>query len=618
MSLKILAEGSGDFAGLDRSRTTKTIVILIASMFILRIAYLQLIEGTKYKSTSDAQAIKRVRVEPFRGNIYDRNGQLIVHNEPSFSVTVTPYLFKSYAMPLLSQILDMDSVEIMKIINRYRVYSEFNPIKVYRDAPFEVTSQIEEYNEFLPGVEVETEYKRLYQFDGNMAHLLGYTREITQDQLKKRPYYFPGDKIGQFGLESTYENDLRGQFGTQYVAVNKFGQKVASFDNGSIDILPKNGFDLQLGIDIQLQELAEKLLSGKRGTVVAINPQDGSIIALASKPDYDPRDFSGKVPYKIYNALAQDKASPLLHRAIQSQYPPGSTWKMLIAIAAMQEGLIDEHTTIYCGGGLDWGGKYRKCHGAHGNVSVERAIQTSCNVFFYQLGRKIGIDVFEKYGKMFGFGQRTGIDLPGEAKGLLPTRAWLHKMLGNVSFEGRMVNYGIGQGEILTTPLQMAVYTAAIANEGTLFKPHIVRYIKNNITNKLEPLNVQGTHLPIKKEIFDIVKKGMLDVVNVPGGTASAAKLPDIQVCGKTGTAQNPHGQDHAWFVCFAPLENPKIAMAIFVENAGFGGAVSAPIAHKLLDAYFHGNYEEYKNPAKYYVKMTDSTQHKPIDEIPD
>ncbi len=618
MSSNILSEGDNNFAGLERSRAIRIILYLVAIAFILRIGYLQLIEGTKYKSTSDAQAIKRVRVEPFRGNIYDRNGQLIVHNEPSFSVTVTPYLFKSYAMPLLSQILGMDSLEIMKTINRYKVYSVFNPIKVFRDAPFDIISQVEEFNEYLPGVDVETEYKRLYEFDGNMAHLLGYTREITREQLEKRPFYYPGDKMGQFGLESTYENDLRGQFGIQYVAVNKFGQKVASFDNGSIDVTPKNGFDLHLGIDIKLQELAEKLLSGKRGTVVAINPQDGSIIALASKPDYDPRAFSGKVPFKLYKELSEDKASPLLHRAIQSQYPPGSTWKMLIAIAAMQEGIIDENTTIYCGGGLDYGGKFRKCHGAHGNVNARRAIQTSCNVFFYQLGKKIGIDIFEKYGKMFGFGQRSGIDLPGEARGNLPTRDWLEKQLGKVSFDGRMINYGIGQGEILTTPLQMAVYTAAIANNGTLYKPHIVRYIKNNITNRLEPLNVQGTNLPIRKEIFDIIKQGMFDVVNVPGGTASAAKLTDIEVSGKTGTAQNPHGQDHAWFVCFAPFDNPKIAMAVFVENSGFGGAVAAPIANKLLDAYFHGNYEEYKNPEKYFVRMADTTNVAPSEDLPD
>lgn len=513
----------------------------------------------------------------------------------------------------------MDSLEIMNAINKYRVYSEFNPIKIYRDAPFSIISQIEEYNEYLPGIDIETEYKRLYEFEGNMAHLLGYTREISKEQLDKKPYYYPGDRIGQFGLESTYENDLRGQFGIQYVAVNKFGQRVASFDNGSIDILPKNGFDLHLGIDIKLQELAEKLLTGKRGTVVAINPQDGSIIAMASKPDYDPREFSGKVPYKLYRELADDKAAPLLHRAIQSQYPPGSTWKMLIAIAALQEGIINENTTLYCGGGLEYGGKFRKCHGSHGNVNVRKAIQTSCNTFFYQLGKKIGIDIFEKYGKMFGFGQKTGIDLPGEARGLLPTRQWLEKMLGKgVSFDGRMINYGIGQGEILTTPLQMAVYTAAIANNGTLYKPHIVRYIKNNITNKLEPLNIQGTKLPIRPEVFDIVKKGMFDVVNVPGGTASIAKLSDIEVSGKTGTAQNPHGQDHAWFVCFAPLENPKIAMAVFVENAGFGGSVSAPIANKLLDAYFHGNYDEYKNPAKYFVKMTDTTTNNNLEKIPD
>jgi len=621
MPINLLSDGDSQFASLERGKITRYLVIAICLIFILRLGYLQLIEGNRYKLSSEAQAIKRVRVEPFRGNIYDRNGNLLVHNTPSFSVTLTPYLFKVEGMPLLESILGMDSSEIMKIVNRYRVYSEFNPIKIYRDADFDIIAQIEEYSEYLPGVDIDVENKRLYEFDGNMAHLLGYTREISKEQLEKMPYYFPGDRIGQFGIEKTYENDLKGSYGIQYVAVNKFGQKVSSFDNGSIDLKPRNGFDLYLGIDIRLQELAEKLLEGKKGTVVAINPQDGSILALASKPDYNPREFSGKVPYTLYKQLSEDKNFPLLHRAIQSQYPPGSTWKMLIAIAALSEGIIDENTTIFCGGGLYYGGKFRKCHGAHGNVAVRRAIQTSCNVFFYHLGRRLGIDLFEKYGKMFGFGMKTGIDLPSEQSGLLPTREWLEKQLGKVSFEGRMVNYGIGQGEILVTPLQMAVYTAAIASNGILFKPHVVTHIGNNITNTIEPLNIQGKQLPIRKEIFDIIKKGMFDVVNLPGGTAGVAKLPDVNVCGKTGTAQNPHGKDHAWFVCFAPLENPKIAMTVFVENAGFGGAVAAPIANKLLDAFFHNEkYEEFKNPIKIHIPVADTTirEIENIEEIPD
>ncbi|MFA5512904.1 MAG: penicillin-binding protein 2, partial [Candidatus Kapaibacterium sp.] len=541
---------SSEFATSGKYKFARYLVLFVLVIFMLRLGQLQIVEGDKYKSVSEAQAIKRVRVEPFRGNIFDRNSELVVHNEASFSVTLTPANYDPVILPLLSSILETDTSEIKSVIKKYRTYSKFIPIKIFRDANFKIISLIEEYNDELPGIDVVVEPKRLYEFSGNMAHILGYTREISKGQLDKAPYYFPGDLIGQSGIERTYESDLRGREGVQYVAVNKFGQRVAGYNDGANDIPAKNGFDLYLGIDIKIQELAEKLLDGKRGSVVAISPDDGSIIAMASKPDFNPRDFAGKVPSGLYKELINNPASPLLHRAIMSQYPPGSTWKMLIALAALQEGLINERSTIYCGGGLQYGGKFRKCHGAHGNTDVNTAIQTSCNVFFYTLGMRLGYEKFEKYGKMFGFGMQTGIDLPYENPGLLPTRSWLESRLGKGgASEGRLVNYGIGQGEILTTPLQMAAYTAAIANEGTYNQPHIVTHIRNNITNKKEPINYNSEELPIDKKYFKIIKNGMFDVVNSTGGTASIARLADIHVCGKTGTAQNPHGQDHSWFV---------------------------------------------------------------------
>ncbi|MBX3043469.1 MAG: penicillin-binding protein 2 [Candidatus Kapabacteria bacterium] len=600
---------SPEFASGGRYKFSKYLVFAIILIFSARLAQLQIIEGDKYKSVSEAQAIKRVRIEPFRGNLYDRNNDLVVHNEASFSVTLTPANFNPAVMPLLSSILEMDSTEIQAEVKKYQTYSKFNPIKIYRDADFRIISLIEEYSDDLFGIDVVVEPKRLYEFSGNMAHLLGYTREISRQQLDKLPYYFPGDLIGQSGIERTYESDLRGREGVQYVAVNKFGQRVAGYNDGANDIPAKNGFDLYIGIDIKLQELAEKLLDGKRGSVVAINPKDGSVIAMASKPDYDPRSFSGKIPPGLFRDLSTDPASPLLHRAIMSQYPPGSTWKMLIALAGLQEGLISENSSIFCGGGLQYGGRFRKCHGAHGNTSVRNAIKTSCNVFFYTLGMRLGYEKFEKYGKMFGFGMKSGIDLPHENQGLLPTKSWLESRLGKGgASEGRLVNYGIGQGEILTTPLQIAAYVATIANEGTYNQPHIVTHIRNNITNKKEEINYRSEQLPIDNKFFKIIKNGMFDVVNVAGGTASIARLDDVDVCGKTGTAENPHGRDHSWFVAFAPKENPEIAICVFVENAGFGSQVAAPIAHKILDTHFHPDkYDEYMGFVKRRPKV-DST----------
>ena len=600
------------FASTSRRRVLKFLVFLISSIFIVRLAQLQIIKGEEYKYLSETQAIKQVRIEPFRGNIFDKNNKLIVHNEPSFSITLTPYDFKSETLPLLSALLKIDSTEILKTINQYKTFSKFTPIKIYKDATFDIVSRISENLDDLPGIDVSVESKRLYEFEGNLGHLLGYTREVTRAQLEKNKDYYPGDNIGQSGIEQTYERDLKGKHGIQYVAVNKFGQKVASFDKGNNDSPKINGFDLQLGIDIKLQELAEKLLEGRRGAIVGIDPNNGDILVLASKPDFDPRAFTGKVPYELFKQLSEDPASPLLHRAVQSQYPPGSTWKMLIAMAAMQEGIIDENSHIFCGGGLDYGGKFRKCHGgSHGNIDVETAIKVSCNTFFYQLGLKLGLEKFEYYGKLFGFGQKTGIDLKNEKAGRLPTKDWLISKLGKGSegyIHGNMVNYGIGQGEILVTPLQMAVYTAAIANGGRIFQPHIVNSIKNTITQKKEVLNIRSRDVNLNSNIFNAIKNGMYGVVNSAGGTASAAKLPGIDVCGKTGTAQNPHGNDHAWFVCFAPKDNPKIALVVFVENAGFGGGVSAPIAHDILNAFFY--------PDKANQTITPKTDPKVIDSL--
>lgn len=589
MAKQITIGESLSFAMPSRRRVAKLFVLGVSFIFILRIAQLQILQGSEYRSVSESQAIKKVRIEPFRGNMFDRNGILIVHNEPSFSVAITPYEFKEEAMPLLSKILNVTPEEIHKTLKRYSTYSPFIPIKVFRDADFRIVSAVEEQADYLPGVDILVESKRLYEFEGNMAHLLGYTREITRAQLDKMKYYNPGDVVGQNGLEQSYESFLRGREGIQFVAVNKFGKRVFSFDNGKKDIPANNGFDLYLTIDIKLQELAEKLLAGKRGAIVGLDPNTGEVLVLASKPDYDPRSFSGRIPAELYRQLSTDPGSPLLHRAIQSQYPPGSTWKMLVAIAAMNEGIIDENTSIFCPGSFTFGNRSYKCHGAHGHVSLRSAIKSSCNTYFYQLGLKIGMENLKKYGDMFGFGDKTFIDLPNEKKGRLPTVEWLEKIYGKGgASRGRLVNYGIGQGEILTTPLQMAAYTAAIANEGTYYQPHVVRASRNNLAGRVEPFSFSSRKIQIRPEIFKYIKDGMYDVVNADGGTARYARMPNIEVSGKTGTAQNPHGQDHAWFICYAPKENPKIALVVFAENSGFGGAVAAPIAQQILTAFFY------------------------------
>lgn len=570
------------FASKARARILHSLIVLISLAFVGRLAYLQIFKGSSYRTASEAQAIKQIIIEPFRGAMLDRFGNKIVHNEPSFSLTITRNDFRETALPLLSSILEISEEEILSEIAEYSNVSRFTPIKMFKDVDYQKVVLIEEYADYLPGVDVAVESKRLYETDANLAHILGYTREASRSQIDERSYYRPGDEIGQTGIESEYEMDIRGKKGAQFIAVNKLGKKVAGYDDGKSDVAARNGDDLILSIDPGLQKVAEDAFGNYRGALVALDPRNGEILAIVSKPDFDPSVFSGRISPELVRELYYNPESPMLFRAIQSRQPPGSTWKMLIALAALQEGIITERSTISCPGYFMYGRRFG-CHGAHGSVAVRAAIRHSCNVYFYKVGLKLGYDKFIEYAEMFGFGEKTHIDVPGESNGILPTRAWLaehNRSLANLN--GKMVNYSIGQGEVSATPIQMAVYTATIANEGTKYQPHAVRAVRNKMLNTVEAIAYDSLKIPIEKKYFRIVKQGMYEVVN-SGGTAGSARIDGISVCGKTGTAQNPHGKDHAWFVCFAPMENPEIAMAVFVENAGFGGSVAAPIARKVL-----------------------------------
>ena len=581
-----------EFASSFRQKIFIVLVVFTASIFILRLGYLQIIMGGTYQNKSRVQNIKQSWVEPLRGNIFDRNGKPMVSSEPSFTIALTTNDFHKARLNLLASIIQMDTSEILQIIEKQKYHSPFQPIKILRDIDFDIVSRIEEYSDMLPGVEVIVESKRLYNFVGNMSHILGYTREVTSEQLKDKKYLNMGDLIGQSGIEQSYDHLLRGQKGIKYIAIKRDGDRTIDSNNrlteGLSEVPVNNGFDLFLTIDKSLQERAEAILKNRRGSAVAIDPQNGEVLCLVSKPDYDPRKFAGRVPADIYSALRDDPGKPLYNRAIQSIYPPGSTWKMLVGLAALQEGLINENSTIYCGGSLAFGNRSYACHGAHGQVNIHRAIQASCNVFFYNLGLKLGIEKLSAYAKQFGFGERTHIDIPHEGKGIMPTIEWLIKKYQKREWipKGLNVNYGIGQGEISVTPLQMAVYCATLANGGTVFQPHLVRTVYNNILGKNEYVDYAQKKIKIEPRYFKAIQNGMFAVVNIPGGTAGVAKIPGVNVAGKTGTAQNPHGRDHSWFICYAPAENPKIAIAVIVENAGFGSTVAAPIARDLVAHY--------------------------------
>ncbi len=574
-----------NFSSKSRRNVIKYIIYLIIGIFFGRLIQMQIFDYNTYKDRSFTQAIKQVRTEPFRGNLYDRNGKLIVHSQPAFSITIIPKEFKNETLDLLSDIMEVESDEILKKINEHK--NSPKPVKVFKDVPFYKISALEELGNYFPGVDIIIDYKRKYDTFASMSHLLGYVGEISKNELEKKRYYYAGDLIGKNGLELSYEDFLKGTFGLEWIAVNTWGKRVGSFNEGRLDVEAKKGFDLNLSLDLNMQTIAESMLIGRRGAVVAINPNDGRVLTLVSKPDFNLEDFSGRIPYSVYNKLVNDEGKPLQHRAISSAYPPGSSWKMLVAIAALNEGIINDKTTFNCSGGLTFGDRYFRCTHVDGDINVKDAIRSSCNVFFYQCGIKLGVEKIIEYGEMFGFGKQTGIDLPYENKGNYPTYEKLKSNYKGYVPKGLALNWGIGQGEILTTPLQMAVYTSSLANGGYLVQPRIVNSVRNHFTNKVEEIGYSKQKINLPEKHFNIIQEGMYKVVNEAEGTAQSVKLDSVKICGKTSTAQNPHGKPHGWFVSYAPYENPELVVVAMVENVGYGGVYAAPITKQLHKYYF-------------------------------
>ena len=570
-------------------------LVILSTVFILftgRLIQLQIVQGSQYRLQADAQGIKKMTIQPVRGALYDRNGYVVVASEGSHSLYVTPNKFDQKSKQLISNIVDIDTAEITKLIDKYKV-NPYTPTRILRDIDDTTWAKLNEFYYELGGTELENESKRFYSDNVRASHILGYVKEINQKELDqhKSGYYVPGDVIGKTGIEKVFESFLRGEKGFEFVAVNNRGQRIEQFNDGKSDQSPSNGFDLYLGLDAELQAYAEYLMkaSNYTGAVVAIEPASGEILAMVSAPDYDLNLFNGVTPPEEYNKLKNDLDKPLNNRATFGVYPPGSTWKPLMVIAGLEEGLITPTSTISCPGAFVYGGRSWKCHGGHGAVTARRAIQASCNVFFYKLGLQMGIDAYHKWGDKFHFGKRLGVDVPESPWTLLPSRAYYDKHFGKDKWpKGVLVNLGIGQGELNVNPLQLAAYCAAIANDGVWIKPHFVSKAKIKKLDEVQYMAEESEDLGIKPEHLEVVQKGMFDVVNVPGGTAGHVRLPGIQVAGKTGTAQNPHGTDHSWFISYAPYDDPKIAMCVLVENRGFGGTHAAPLSKKLINFYIN------------------------------
>jgi penicillin-binding protein 2 len=585
-----------DFGSAERRLVIRIVLAAGFAILLGRLFQLQYVNAELYGKEAEENSIRNVPKVAIRGYVYDRKGKLLVDNRPSYTVMLTPVDFDKTQLPLLASILSLSEQTVLDKIKLGRKYNAFIPTRIKRDISFAELSMLEEHKDKLYGVEIQMESKRHYPTGARGSHLFGYAKEISDAQLEKQKLdYQPGDIIGSTGIESKYEQFLRGEKGFEFISQNAKGQIIGTFDNGKHDIPPVDGLDLHLAIDEDVQAMAESLLADKRGAVVAIDPRNGGIIALVSKPDYDLSLLSGTTPPDVWRALNSDEGIPLYNRATLTRYPPGSTFKMLLALTALEKNVIDENWSITCTGAYRYGNKVFKCEHVHGKVAVVEAIHRSCNVFFYQLMLKVGIDEWSAMGKKFGFGSQTKVDITEENSGLMPDRNYYDRIHGKGKWtQGYLISLGIGQGEVGVTPLQMANYAAILANKGTYYQPHAVNTIINKQTKEVRRANVEKRTIELSDRTWNLVREGMRRVVMEPGGTGRAAKVPGISVAGKTGTAQNPHGKSHAWFMGFAPFDDPKIAICVMVENVGYGGAFAAPIAGLCMEEFLYGEIIRY------------------------
>jgi penicillin-binding protein 2 len=573
-----------------------TAIFGVMLMIVIKLFYMQVISGGFYRRASEENGIRMVPILAPRGLIVDRNGQVLVKSRASYSMFLVPYEVKNLDVIItrLSEVLQVDREDLAKKLK----LGKYMPIRISRDVDFKTVAYIEEHSTEFPGITFEVESTRQYPADNKGAHIWGYVGEITEQDLTKPKYasYSIGDVIGKEGIEKQYEERLRGENGFKYLEVTATGKILGEYP-GKPRLTPTRGDILNLEIDWGVQEVAERELAAQgSGAVVAIDPRSGAVRALASVPDFDANAFSGVITPAEWKAVSEDSLHPLFNRAMKGTFPPGSTYKLFTAAAGLESGAVTPETRFSgCGGAMRFGNRVFKCwrKEGHGALGMVDAIIRSCDVYFYQLGIREGLDAWSRMSQGCRFGVKTGIDLPGEFSGLAPSQEYFNKRYGKSGWTRYLVvNLAIGQGEVLVTPLQMATLYAAIANGGDIYKPRLVSRIITPAgeTTYVEPEKVG--RLPMSKATLDVLHEAAIGVVNSPGGTAHQAAVKGFMVAGKTGTAQNPHGNDHAWFVCYAPAEAPEIAVAVLVENAGHGGSIAAPVARKVLEKYF-GVYQD-------------------------
>lgn len=576
--------------------------LIIALFFILtiRIWQLQILQGNEYRKLSEENRLRIVRVAAPRGIIYDRTGIPLVKNTPYYFVSVSPQNLDVLDISALAELLKMDRDVLLEKIKNRPQQNLYEPIRLKEGLSAKEIALVEARRSDFPSLAVDVDVSRDYLFGNIGAHVIGYLGKPNEFQYSSPDFRdVPSNAfIGQWGVEKLYDRQLRGTSGERIIEMDALGRELRLIKEKS----PVRGDDVKLAMDIKLQKEAEESFGEKTGALVAMKPDTGEILALVSKPSFDPNLFARGIRYRQWEELNQNKKLPLLNRSLQSQYPPGSTFKIITAIAAMEEGAIDVNTKVTCTGEIVYGRWHFGCwqkHG-HGTLSLHRALVESCDVYFYDLGKRLGIDKIASYARMFGLGKETGLRMAKERSGVVPDTKWKQEKRKQPWYLGETFNASIGQGYVATTPFQMAQMMSIVANGGYIYSPSLLMADK-------EPAPL--TKLSIRQETFDEVKKALSGVVNENGGTGWAAKSSMVNICGKTGTAQvvgmkrdskylPEMFRDHAWFVAFAPYEAPEIALSVMVEHGGHGGAAAAPIAKRAIEAYIRGQRLENRQTA--------------------
>jgi len=606
----------------DRSELILNIVVACFAILLARLWYLQIFKGKMFFNYSLENRLRKDVVRAPRGMIFSRNNVLLTHNVPRFDAVIIPQYLESpeETVPRLAQVLEMSPTTIFKTLKRFQGQARYIPIVIKKNISRREVAILETESANFLGVSVDSFISREYTDKDAGSHLLGYISEISQDKLPKLRErdnydYKQGDLIGQAGIEQQYDLDIRGEDGYQFMEVDARGRARRHISKGDLyaGIDNKNsvpGKNLRLTIDRDVQLAAYHALDGKDGAAIAMDIETGEIIAMVSRPGYDPANFSSGLTSNYWGSLIMDEKRPLRDRTIQEHYSPGSTFKTLTVIAALEEGIVDENTKVFCSGAYHLGARPFHCwkKEGHGSVDVYRSLKESCDIFYYNIGAKIDIDVIHKYAKLFGMGQRLGIVLPRETSGLIPSKEWKLKQKKQEWHKGETLSCVIGQSFVNVTPLQLASFYATIANEGKLYKPHVVKEVFSNSGTVLKRIQPELIHeFKISKKTSDIIKRSLFDVVNTPGGTALSQKGVGLQMAGKTGTAQvmsfsadkifnKCENQEykyrhHGLFAGYAPATNPKIALSVVVEHGCHGSSAAGPVAKAMAAAYLNKYY---------------------------